>query len=64
MAVEFFVGMTLAMGWPDPDDETGTITDMTDDQIFIESDSFKGWATKKEISEAIELGRKLYGDRK
>jgi hypothetical protein len=50
MPIEFHVGMALDIN----EECLGTITQVTDDRICIESEAFTGWATKAEISEAIE----------
>lgn len=49
MQTAFHVGMALNIN----DECVGTITKMTDAQIYIKSDCFTGWANKSEIAEAI-----------
>lgn len=51
--IEFTVGMKLNLN----DECVGTVTQATEDRVFIESDEFTGWATKAEISSAIESAR-------
>ena len=49
--MDFSIGMTL-----DIDGEClGTITEMTEDRIYIDSPCFRGWATKDEIAAAAKL---------
>lgn len=48
--IEFYIGMTLDIN----DECLGTVTQTTEDRIYIESECFRGWATKAEISEAME----------
>jgi hypothetical protein len=50
MAIEFYKGMSVNI-----DEEChGVVTEVTDDRIYIESDCFRGWATKLEIQAATE----------
>jgi hypothetical protein len=46
--MRFELGMELNMN----DECIGTVTKMTEERIFIESECFRGWATKAEISAA------------
>jgi hypothetical protein len=50
MTIEFYKGMTLDIN----EECLGTVTEVADDRIFIDSRCFRGWATKAEISEAME----------
>ena len=47
--MRFELGMKLNIN----DECVGTITEMTEDRIYIDSECFRGWATKAEIEEAI-----------
>lgn len=47
--MDFQVGMFLNIN----DECIGEVTQVTEDRIFIESEAFRGWATKAEIAEAM-----------
>ncbi|RDJ35284.1 MAG: hypothetical protein DWQ19_10745 [Crenarchaeota archaeon] len=49
-AIEFYVGMELDIN----EECTGVVEQVTSDRIFIRSKAFTGWATKAEITEAME----------
>jgi len=51
--MHFKLGMALNIN----DECVGEFTQMTDDRIFIESECFRGWATKAEIEAAIKSAR-------
>lgn len=47
--MEFRIGMKLNIN----DESIGVISDIKDDQIFVESDEFWGWVNKNEMEESI-----------
>lgn len=48
--MDFFVGMILNIN----DECLGTVTQVTDDSIYIDSECLRGWAKKAEIESAIK----------
>lgn len=49
MSIKFKIGTKININ----DECIGSVTRITDTHIFIKSDVFTGWATKKEITDAI-----------